>query len=418
MPIPTRSKSVATASKAPSEASQQHERTHPATHVDATADPLLQSRPSTLPQPQRQTSTVSHNRSHSTTAPSARKTHQRPGSISGTLLQHGSQASSLSQVRSSSHVSSSNESASRSLKGLQKVGLPRPAFSTYQQHFSPQKAQLRPQLHPTKTNSLGQNAVAPKEGWYVWRLQDELLQLSLVHMSSERTLYDFERSVNEKLALAAHELNEEREEVFALETEYQKSVNALALFNWLQDVNPQLKESKVQDLGFCIRELTELSGDGCLFEQLMTEFGQWLENAQKMLTMLSKDTTSLESDNDNDSVLFLSPPGVSWWQRIDECSTRLAFCQNLLTGLGEAEPYTGIGIVLSRHQQLTAVMLDKIHTAQDIINAVTASQEQFRSQALNAVLNDAAAEDPNDDRNGIWSMLGRGSCIIQSAVKR
>ena len=96
---------------------------------------------------------------------------------------------------------------------------------------------------------------------------------------------------------------------------------------------------------------------------------------------------------------------------IDECSTRLALCQKLLTGLGETEPDTGIGIVLSRHRQLTAVMLDKVHTAQDIINTVTESQEHLRSQTLNAVLNDAAAGYPNDDRNGIWSTLGHGSYI-------
>ena len=148
---------------------------------------------------------------------------------------------------------------------------------------------------------------------------NEKLALATRELNEEREVLfaletEYQESVNEKLALATRELNEEREVLFALETEYQESVNALAIFNWLQDVTPELKERKVQDLGFCIRELTELRGDGCLFEQLMTEFAQWLENAQKMMSMLSKDMMSLESDNDNDNVLFLGTPGVPWWR--------------------------------------------------------------------------------------------------------
>lgn len=407
MPIPTRSQSVRTASKAPLKPSQ-HEEARKTTRADANTDSRPRSRPSALPQPLRQPSVASHQRSQSTTVPSTRvtdqrthsttvsftrATHQRAGSISRPPLHHGSQTSSFSDV------SGSSENGTRTLKPPQRMGILKPNFSTYQQHFSPRKPQARSPALQTKIDTLEHSNASPQEAFYSSRLQDELLQLSLVHLPSRRTLYDFERSVKEKLALAAHELDKEYEVVSALETECQKSVNARALFIWLQDENPDLKDSKVQDLSFCIRELTELRGNGCLFEQLMTEFAQWLENAQKVIPMLSEDMMSLESDNDN--VLFLGPPGVPWWQGIDECSTRLALCQKLLTGLGKAEPDTGIGIVLSRHRRLAAVMLDKIHTAQDIINAVTASQEQFRSQALTAVLNDAAAEDRNDDRNWI-----------------
>ena len=224
-----------------------------------------------------------------------------------------------------------------------------------------------------------------------------------MHRRSAQTLNNFERDVKVKLGLRTIELRQEQVAVANLEAEYQQKLDALALLNWLQDEKAGTKERKVQDLSFCINELATLSREGRLFEQVMTEYSQWLAKAQRVMARLSMNTMLLGKADDD--MLFLDPPETPWRRGIDECSTRLELCQKLLMGLGDAEPDTGIGIVLGRHQQLATVLLDKLRTAQDIIDVVIAFQEQFRSHALSAALNIAAAEERNDQRKGIWSML-------------
>ena len=386
MPIPTRARSIKTASRAP-HTSPQHGEARSTAAADAKVDSQSQNHPSLLPQPQRESSVISHHRSHSTTTSGI--PHPQTGSVATAVAQKvGTRRPPSLTARESDQRSASTV---------------KPSFNTYQQHYSPQKLRPLLELPPKKANPRERSNADPREATYVSRLQDELLQLSLVHRRSAQTLNNFERDVKVKLGLRTIELRQEQVAVANLEAEYQQKLDALALLNWLQDEKAGTKERKVQDLSFCINELATLSREGRLFEQVMTEYSQWLAKAQRVMARLSMNTMLLGKADDD--MLFLDPPETPWRRGIDECSTRLELCQKLLMGLGDAEPDTGIGIVLGRHQQLATVLLDKLRTAQDIIDVVIAFQEQFRSHALSAALNIAAAEERNDQRKGIWSML-------------
>ena len=248
------------------------------------------------------------------------------------------------------------------------------------------------------------NNVNTQNAHYISQLQNELLQLSLVHQGSAKTMVDFERSVGKKIDFKTRQLRKEEQVVSTLEAEYQKGLNAVSLFEWLQE-DAGFNERKVQDLSFCIKELESLREDGQLFQQLMEEFRRWLDKAQEIMPALINNSTY---DGDVDVILSLEAPTLTWWHGVEECSRKLELCQRLLNRLGKAESRPGIGIVLARYRDLTAIMLAKIQTAQDIVNAVTASQQQWLSGSLSVALDEAEFEDRLTNRKGVWTKLDAG----------
>ena len=389
MPIPTRSQSVRIAAEASSDSSE-HQEARKATRENANANAQPHGRSSALPQPQRRPSVASHKHSHSTTASSL------PRPLTASVATSVSQRAGI--PRTSFH--SARETHQRSESSVN------PTFNTYQQHYKPQKSHPKPRLQQAEAHHAEQGIADTQEVQYTSRLQAELLQLSLVHRQSVRTFQEFERSVDEKLGIAARKLRKEREVVSTLEAEYQNKVNALTINNWLKAQGTSSGGRKVEDLSFCVAELADLSGNDGLFAQLMLCFDQWLEKAQRSIATLSEERLNLEDGYDNP--VSVDRPGLLWQHWVDECFTRLELCQRLLHGVGDAGPDSGIGLVLDRHRKLTLVMLNKLRTAKDIIAAVSLSQHQSNTKALAVAINKVTLEDGNGKRKGIWSVLKPG----------
>ena len=331
------------------------------------------------------------------TSQSAKSAHQRSGSTVTKPLHNRSQSINVSKA------SVADERTVHSVRPTGKLTVPKPSFNTYQQHYSPQYPQQPARQQHSKVDAIDPNSHPTKEARYFSRLQGELLQLSLVHQRSIYTLNDYERSVKNHIDVNTRKLRKEAEVVSVLEAEHQKHVNALALQNWLDGEETGSKERKLQDFSFCINELAVLSTDGQLFNQIMDEFAQWLRKAQTVMKILSNDTTDLA--NDDDIVLSLDRPGAPWRQGVDECVGRLELCQRLLQDMGEVDVASGIGIVISRHRELASVMLGKLQTAQNIVDAVSATRQQWMTKALAAFIAEVRTDDANIQRKGIWSKL-------------
>ena len=415
MPIPTRSPSVRAASKATPQSSDSAPPSSTA-HAGGNVENSQHLIPSTAPaQHQATVPPASHTRSSSAvTSGLPRPRHTSVAqNIGDSRLQYRS--GGPGQGRAPSAFTPSNHNRSQSTSTLSKNGLVagnvpssrasekgtlrRPAFNTYQQHFSPQKPQPVAQSQ-VKLDDQESGPGSSREAQYTARLQDELLQLSLVHQHSSKSLKEFARSVEQKLELASRKLCEEREVVSALEAKRQRHINALVLLDWLNAEAETPSERKIQDLSFCVNELADMCAEGQTIDQVMAEFDQWQRQTYKTIQLQSNDQLNW---NDSADMCAIARPGPTWMHKADECSKRLELCQRTLEGLGEAEPESGIGTMLVKNRQLTCVLLQKLRTAQTTVDAVMAHQERWLSSSVGAALDEVSGVGSNAVRRAIWS---------------
>lgn len=282
-----------------------------------------------------------------------------------------------------------------SARPTEERSLNKPAFNTHQQHFSPQKSNSTARTQSSRSEDLGLAVISS-------RLQDELFQLSLVHQDSARVLTEFEKSVRKKVDDAAFKLCTEREVVTAFEAEHHQQVNIAALSNWLHEDKATVNERKIEILSFCLSELADMGDEGQVVDQLRSEFARWLERAR----MAIESQTVVAPDlGDGPEIPSAGSPGTAWSCQVDGCLKRLELCQGLLQGLGEADSESGIGLVLTSHRRLVAVMMDELCVSQNIVAKVIAYQQQRMSSALNTALAELEADDGIRERNGVWTSI-------------
>jgi hypothetical protein len=112
--------------------------------------------------------------------------------------------------------------------------LKRPAFSTLQQHFSPAKS-LAPKPHPAaflappSPSKLPSNIAISAE---TAKLQNELLQLYLLHRDAAQVGHEWRASAKRKLDARFQSVVERNEKLVALEVEETGKINAAALQKW------------------------------------------------------------------------------------------------------------------------------------------------------------------------------------------
>ena len=76
--------------------------------------------------------------------------------------------------------------------------------------------------------------------------------------------------------------------------------------------------------------------------------------------------------------------------------------------MDDADPQSGIGAMLVKHQQLTSTLLHKIQTAKATVHEITAQQQQWISSSLAVALNEVKVEAKGPARKAIWSSFKCG----------
>ena len=466
MPIPTRSQSVRTK---PAETPSGSHAANTASSIRAETLPNVKDvqspSPLSLPQARRFPSNAAHSRSSSTSdsalprpRASAQGSHA-PGSQVPTLSRTSSV--SLRGVQSSSKSTAASPAAhlrSQSINlGPDNFGTrlirpqtSKPAFTTYQQHFSPRKHQTSSKVAlPLRSNDSGvhQDGSPFKDDRYSPRLTAELLELSLVHAQASGTLKSFEASVKRMRHQTELEVSLKREEVFNLEIERQICINAGALAHWLQthsgsdsrqtslapsgndvatsskdpplicnsdEINPletfhapissyqSLASSKIENLGDCIQELETISQPGAVLDQLCEEFNQWLLKLQgRIRTQL--DLSDLGTADGYS--LTIGGPSPDWSRRINETMKQVILCRRLLQSLlcGAATSST-IEHGLIKNMQLGDLILQKLQIAKDIVSAVMLLQQEHDSRDLFMALEEQQQQQQRHPsrRQGLW----------------
>lgn len=167
-----------------------------------------------------------------------------------------------------------------SLLGPSKV---RPNFNTLQQHYSPAKPAPRPPVPSSRMAPSAEESSATSSATFeTTKFQSELLYLSLLHQSSERTLLDYRASADKALREEYSSLQHEQELFRQAERSYQEVINVGALVEWAGFSNGddigrvQHFAEIVRCLSSCINELTGLSGPEGRYSRLVQEFTAWI----------------------------------------------------------------------------------------------------------------------------------------------
>ncbi|KAM3415408.1 hypothetical protein BST61_g8934 [Cercospora zeina] len=160
----------------------------------------------------------------------------------------------------------------------------KPAFNTYQQHYSPAKSTLPkpgvPSARPT-TKAISSTEDVEAMPFDVALEQIELLQLSLMHQTSFATLRAYEASARQKLGKMHSRLQKEYQSIAKQEQQNRRAANLDALETWCPD--PALLAEHLQTVSRAVTDLRAHTEQGSRFSELVRIFGEWAAKAESIL---------------------------------------------------------------------------------------------------------------------------------------
>lgn len=219
---------------------------------------------------------------------------------------------------------------------------PKPAFNTFQQHYSPAKQSLPKPPIPASKSARAPPLLAEDEpvSFDIVKQQLELLQLSLLHQASAQCTSEFTTSAKRKLGRKHTKLRKEYESIRATELVHQRAFNLAALESWCSD--PAMLVENLQILSLVHSDLESLTEEGSRHAELVKAFEGWLEKSQDTLNVDFTQTLPDDWHNAHSSLALklrsiqrnlgvLRPP-----ERNDETSALeivLGGCKSLVDGL-------------------------------------------------------------------------------------
>ena len=224
----------------------------------------------------RTTSVTNGNATPSTVAEKrASVTRPRPPSIiASTVSQAPRQTSPTSPQRSS--MMSRPRPMSQMPPPSQK-----PAFNTFQQHYSPAKSALpRAPVPPSKSSKPAPTSTEEDTPmtFDIAKQQIELLQLSLLHQASVKSTHDYTTSAKRKLNRKHTKLRKDYENIRATELVHQRAASLAALESWCSD--PGLLVENLQILSMVYSDLSALMEEGSRHGHIVQMFELWINDAE------------------------------------------------------------------------------------------------------------------------------------------
>ena len=306
----------------------------------------------------------------------------------------------------------------QTLSKMPKAIASKPQFSTFQQHFSPKKTVKVPApsvsggqsdlQHATRTISPATRkhsepghetaTVSPE----ISRLQDELLQLQLMHDSShsrqKKYLDNTRRNFEDQFAA----LSQDHRELAAQEHAYYMKSNCMALQQWLSEGElPSLE--KMQALARCVQEVTTITAPNSNLRIVMEEFETWFERMILISNSRCSGTALLEYND-----ILVGPLSQEWHDSVALLHRKLDHCSQVLSNLGSARKGSGLAMVLDTHKLFVDDLRAELAYS-SAIEEITLQQEQvWIDESIAKIMygDDHTARDVqrNNLRPGAWNV--------------
>ncbi|KAI1619306.1 hypothetical protein EDD37DRAFT_218063 [Exophiala viscosa] len=296
--------------------------------------------------------------------------------------------------------------------------LEKPAFNTYDKHYSPKKINNRsagsPTLaipHVTTNGQQGSRSIEPSRN--AKRLfVDELLQLSLVHDKAGPTLRGYEASITVQLDAAAVAITRDIARLVDLERARQSHVNAEAVIRWIGPVDVlstvQKGEGRLLAVAHCVKELNETVQEDGPLQKVMQEFVQW------HVLVSSKGKNRDVFDGKQEKTLSAAPMNSSWAALVDSIQAKVTACRDLLAEVQEASSdESSMGRLITMHHRPAAQILQAIDTCRTVEGLILRREMDWMQTSLTNAIDEAerhdfAPEYPKCDRTGVWNTFTFG----------
>ncbi|KIX05380.1 uncharacterized protein Z518_06252 [Rhinocladiella mackenziei CBS 650.93] len=384
-------------------------------------------------------SVTSHTRSHSTTsarkAPSSSATSVAPLTSQLPSKNVDSSSAPKSHSRTLSASTQPTNTQSRGLHGAipnptrpvfkasitssssDKATLRKPDFNTYNQHYSPKKTKpVAPpnndktprvtQLTVSHYGTTGTCSVGATPD--IVRLQDELLQLSLVQETSATTLHAYEDSVRSQLKAATEDLKNQSSALTALEGYRQGKLNAHAVTSWLQgnENAARTTSDRLLLLAHCVGELYEVTKDDGPLDTLMREFDKWHSYASSRSPNRANHGNRALED-------FLTPLDPQWSASAVSLRDRIKACAASLDHLNKPIASSSIGLLIRMHSMLAEGILQEIEVCRDLESLILLQEQAWIEASTTRALSETekhygAQVSQVTNRKGIWDTRKAG----------
>jgi len=288
----------------------------------------------------------------------------------------------------------------------------KPAFNTYDKHYSPKKINSRPAASPTLatlnvTASLQQasRSIEPPpnaKGLFA----DELLQLSLLQHRAGGTLREYEASISAQLDAAAETIKRDMRVLMDLERARQSHVNAQAVMRWIGRVNDlstvQRVSARLLAVAHCVKELDETIQEDGPLQKVMKEFVQW------HVLVASKGKNRDTFDDKQDETPSIAPLNSSWAASVESIKAKMNACRDLLAELQETSDESSISRLIAMHHRVAGQTLQAIDTCRAVEGLILQQEKDWIQTSLTIAIAEAERHDvapgyPKDDRTGVWN---------------
>jgi hypothetical protein len=266
--------------------------------------------------------------------------------------------------------------------------LARPAFSTLQQHFTPRKTGKAPTSTITHAPEPVNHALPPE----VVALQNELLQLHLLHEPSALSMRKWELSARNALRMKFDEVASLNQIMQEKERFGQEQKNVLALREWNGSNSLSGLVVHIQALSGPLHELPSLLDPGGRFFHLVEAFGEWFSRADEVWSVRDG------SCGHGGAMQSLAGLGDAWKEEHAAMTRKLTAFSRHLDSLPPTITGSSIAHVVSRCQSLVGGLLSELQIMQATEADVVSREkhwveERLRTMAQDVVVDSGAEEE-------------------------
>ncbi|KAI6710987.1 hypothetical protein PZA11_002290 [Diplocarpon coronariae] len=266
--------------------------------------------------------------------------------------------------------------------------LKRQTFSTYQQHFSPAK-NLAPKPHPAtflappSPSKLPSNIAISAE---IAKLQNELLQLHLLHRHAVQVEREWKASAKTKLGVRFHSTVDKNKKLLQLELEENGKINCVALKVWQELGTPGWAlADKIQVLDEVISGVWNLGESGGKYLRVVRKFERWLRKCQDILE------ARVEEGLDGDEIVFLEELDREWKDDCLAIGRKLETWRDHLRELGTPDRTSSLKLVVCGCHSLVRGMLAELNTMAQIERDAMRTEVEWIKRMNDDVMDDSTS---------------------------
>ncbi|KAK4507332.1 hypothetical protein PRZ48_001067 [Zasmidium cellare] len=281
----------------------------------------------------------------------------------------------------------------------------KPSFSTYQQHYSPAKSALpKPGLPTAKATTARPPTANGGEGEVLITAevaleQIELLQLSLLHRSSEQVLAEYEASARQKLAKRHARLRKEYESIRGHELEQRRLTNLSAIETWCPD--HALLAEHLQTLNRVVTSLRMHTDAGSRYSELSDTFDSWATKAEASLF------------DDSQAASFIEALPESWRAAHTSLALKLRSIQRDIDTLPPVPPpsasdtQSSLEVIMDNCSSLVDDMLKSLEVMTKLQKEVLQRGKARIDEQINALISTSEAAQDAEKENWVpaWTRV-------------